>query len=445
VETSSVAGYANFRDVGGQTWAGAVADGGDEFGDDDASLNVESSPVGFMCDTNANKYDRLSRGIFLFDTSGLPDACTIIEATLYIYGSAALNEGSWNDTTVNIYSSAPALDTAVVAGDYDSLGSTPFSDTGIAIGSWSTTGYNSFAFNASGLAAVSTTDITKLGARTSYDVSGTDPGWSTGDALHFGCYFAENAGTDKDPMLVVTYGVQVSDISSGVHTVKAYADGTNLGIIIDEGEAGEASDTTALSGASVTDNANDWVWMQNDVMPYATYLKMTVSDTLIAWYQPIAMITATTLPDRQGAAENGTITWGSNSDMTVTMGSVASYESTEVGAGEQEEISYTAPSPNIPSGWFAEGDVDTLPFYDNFLGISTETGIPVKTMYVFMIFSVAMAMGFGTFIVFKPMIFGFVVTLAVLWAGSSMGIIPGWVIFSLIVVGFGVIYMRRNI
>lgn len=238
--------------------------------------------------------------------------------------------------------------------------------------------------------------------------------------------------------------VTVTDISSGEHTVKVYADGTDLGIIVDEGEAGEVSDTTLLDGASVPDNANDITINQNNVMPYFDYLKWTVSDTLIAWYQPVAMITATTLPDRQGDAENGTITWGENSDMTVTMGSVASYESTEAGAGEQEEISYTAPSPNIPSGWFGSGDETTLPFYDNFLGISAETGIPVKTIYIFMIFSVAMAMGFGTFIVFKPMIFGLVVTLAVLWAGSSMGIIPGWVIFSLIVVGFGVIYMRRQ-
>jgi len=316
-----------------------------------------------------------------------------------------------------------------------------------------------------------------------------------------------------------TKSVTATGVSSGVHTVKAYADGTYLGIIVDEGEAGEVSDTIALGGASVTDNANDWVWVDNDVMPYATYIKMTVSDVELVHYQPTGMITATRLPDRDvngGTADSGStttlvdavltqaddywidveleivtttdglapqgeiatvtdfddgtdtltfdaltaaigtgdtyelrndgvITWGENSDMTVTMGSVASYESTEAGGGEQDEISYEVPSPNIPSGWFAGGTVDTLPFYENFLDVSTETGIPVKTMYVFMIFSVAMAMGFGTFIVFKPMIFGFVVTLVVLWVGSSMGIIPGWVIFSLIVVGFGIIYMRRNI
>jgi hypothetical protein len=236
----------------------------------------------------------------------------------------------------------------------------------------------------------------------------------------------------------------VSSVTSGEHTIKAYADATNLGIIIDEGEAGEDSDTTPLSGGSVTDNANDIVINQNNVMPYFDYLKWTVNDTLIAWYQPVGMITATTLPDRQGDAENGTITWGSNSDLTVTMGSVTGSESPEAGEGEQSEISYSVPSPNIPSGWFG-GGVTTLPFYDNFLQVSSDTGIPVKTMYTFMIFSVAMAVGFGTFIVFKPMIFGFIATLAVLWAGSSMGVIPGWVIFSLIVCGFGIIYMRRQV
>jgi hypothetical protein len=44
-------------------------------------------------------------------------------------------------------------------------------------------------------------------------------------------------------------------------------------------------DSDALSGASVADNANDWIFCQNGVMLYVEYIKITVSGTLKGhWY-----------------------------------------------------------------------------------------------------------------------------------------------------------------
>jgi len=169
---------------------------------------------------------------------------------------------------------------------------------------------------------------------------------------------------------IVDTFVTATGISSGEHTVKAYADGVDFGIIIDEGEAGEVSDTALLGGASVADNANDITINQNNVMPYFDYLKWTVSDTLIAWYQPISMIVGTNLDDREGtdagetgtAEEDATITWGANPDgVDAAIGSLVSSSQPEIAPAAGEEDVDVLPEGEIPAG----GVVDTAALEDN--------------------------------------------------------------------------------
>lgn len=52
-------------------------------------------------------------------------------------------------------------------------------------------------------------------------------------------------------------------------------------------------DSILLGGASVPDNANDWILNQNNVMPYMDYYYHTVAEVLHAWYQPNYMVEAT--------------------------------------------------------------------------------------------------------------------------------------------------------
>ena len=100
--------------------------------------------------------------------------------------------------------------------------------------------------------------------------------------------------------------------ASGEHDVSVTADTVNLEISIDGAVAGDGFDSAALAGASVTDNANDWLLMDNSTtqfMPYMASYKHTVGGVLIAHYQPIAIVentgeastadagTATTLDD----------------------------------------------------------------------------------------------------------------------------------------------------
>lgn len=59
------------------------------------------------------------------------------------------------------------------------------------------------------------------------------------------------------------------------------------------------------------DNDSDWLWMQNNVMPYADYFQMYIDGELQLEYKPDSIIQGTTLPDEEND-HDGTITWGSN-------------------------------------------------------------------------------------------------------------------------------------
>ena len=112
------------------------------------------------------------------------------------------------------------------------------------------------------------------GSRTSSGDSGSS--WTANTAYDFMFDVYET------PQVSVT----ATGVSSGEHTIKTTADATNLKIYIDTVE----EDSIALSGASVPDNANNWLLVQNNVIPYMDFYKHTVGGVLITSYQPAAII-----------------------------------------------------------------------------------------------------------------------------------------------------------
>ena len=110
-------------------------------------------------------------------------------------------------------------------------------------------------------------------------------------------------------------------ITQAAHVFRITADSANLDLYVD---GGAALDSTALGGAAVPVNTNDWVLLQN--VPYADYLRIYtgVGVTLIAHYQPITRI--------HGIAYSlGTVTV-TNGDATVTGAGGAAYTGTLVGS-----------------------------------------------------------------------------------------------------------------
>jgi len=219
-ESTSVDGYVYHSTGGlgtGISWPTLVAAAGSA--SDDSSVTAVA--MGIYSDNVSNKWRLIYRGIFLFDTSSLPDDAVINAATLSLYGYAKL-DGLSATPNINIYLSAPASNTALAAGDFDSLGATAFCDTPVTYAGWSTSGYNDFTLNVSGIANISKTGISKFGARNAnYDVTNTAPTWVSNAGSYVQAYTADK-GTGYKPKLVVTYtsvtAVNSSDSGAGTES-----------------------------------------------------------------------------------------------------------------------------------------------------------------------------------------------------------------------------------
>lgn len=218
-ETNSVDGYVG-ADINKTSWENLIADPGNVV----STAATYGYYIKIKSSTDSAKWIQLYRSVFLFYTAGLPDGCTITAATLSFRGYSKTDELN-EDPDINVYSSAPASNTNLVEGDFDSLGDIPFS-TAIAYHTWDEAGWNDFALNAAGIAAISKTGVSKFGLRNaSYDVSGSRPSWSSDDYSRIYAYFAD--GPYK-PKLIVTY-TPVASPTVTTQAVSAITDTTGTG------------------------------------------------------------------------------------------------------------------------------------------------------------------------------------------------------------------------
>ena len=206
-EITSVDGSVSQRYVsalGGVDWATIITDAG--------NLPEPTTNSIFAPNIKASKTPDLwimnARGIFLFNTSSLPDNCSIVKAVFSLYGWFKKDGFTIPIAPdVNVYSSNPASNTHLVGEDYATLGSTPFCDTPITYAGWDITGYNDFKLNAAGKAAISKTGITKLGIRNAnYDVAEIAPTWESGETAQMVAWAVEK-GDGYEPKLVITYSL----------------------------------------------------------------------------------------------------------------------------------------------------------------------------------------------------------------------------------------------
>lgn len=179
-----------------------------------SSSETSGTYVEFLCSATSNRWAKLKRSIFLFDTSSLTAGATISASVLSLYGSAK-NDGLGATPDIGILTSTPTSDTSLANGDYSQLGTTLQHDSAITYSSWSITGYNDFTFNATGIGNVSKTSISKFGARVSkYDATNDNPlnyiSWSSGVGFSMSGYYSDETGTLTDPKLVITYTLPAS-------------------------------------------------------------------------------------------------------------------------------------------------------------------------------------------------------------------------------------------
>lgn len=218
-ETTTVDGWAVHDSASPLTWATIHGGAGTLATASGADITL----CKFTSHADSNRWTELRRSILLFDISAI--GSPISAATLTLYGNNKSDVlGVAPD--INIYESAPATNTDVVAGDFDSLSTTPLS-TAITYADWDfdialATAPNDFVLNADGLALLNEArigdGIIKLGARNAnYDVANIEPSWSASSTSSFGCHSADKGGAHR-PKLVVTYGFPSVRPSAGAIT-----------------------------------------------------------------------------------------------------------------------------------------------------------------------------------------------------------------------------------
>jgi len=180
------------------TWA-AVRDG---VGTAAALINVaDHALVGFYCSTPEAVYDWMSRAIFMFDTSMIPDGAVILSASLHLWGDGISSTLSV-DHDINVFDvGTTSSDSTLAASDYSTLGATALS-TAILWSSFDPAAYNDFAFNLAGLGNINTTGVTKLGLRNSnFDAENVEPTAAYSGSAYFSFDIA--AINVYEPVLVV--------------------------------------------------------------------------------------------------------------------------------------------------------------------------------------------------------------------------------------------------
>lgn len=200
-ETTSVDGVVRRQGVD-ESFASIRGGSGNSVDDTSAGLEF----VRLACSATSNQFSALYRSILLFDTASLTAGAVISSAVLSLYGTFKNDPASWSPS-IDIYSSAPASNTALANADYGTLGTTSYTSAPISYASWASS-YNDFTLNATGIAAIAKTGVSKFGAREStYDAGNTAPTWSSGATMTMEGYFADQTGSSNDPKLVVTYTV----------------------------------------------------------------------------------------------------------------------------------------------------------------------------------------------------------------------------------------------
>lgn len=153
-------------------------------------------------------YNYLIRGIFTYDTSPLTSGANISAVTFALMPKTIFSElgMTGDDIDQAIVSSNPASDNELVTADYDTLGSTEFSDARLDHSAAIVDTYLTQTLNAAGIAAISKTGITKLGIQLGVDFDDGTPPW-LGNSVRDGIlwYSADEAGTDSDPYIEITY------------------------------------------------------------------------------------------------------------------------------------------------------------------------------------------------------------------------------------------------
>lgn len=192
------------------------------------------------------------------------------------------------------------------------------------------------------------------------------------------------------------------------------------------------------TGNGVPDGEHSWVTAFDQGTSTITFAPAMTAATEIG---DTFTVVFSSLIDLVDGDENGAIIWGTNANVTLTYGEIVSYSATASTAGV--EPGYEAPEADMPAEWYGTAtNIENLPLYDMFNGIATETGIPVQTMYIFIITGVCFAFSVAGFLMFNSVMAAVVGIGVGLGIGSAMTIVPLWIMFTYLIMAIGIVFLK---
>jgi PKD repeat protein len=145
-------------------------------------------------------YEYLIRGMNTFDGSSIPDAATINDAVVSVYG--IYKETGLGNPKTAIIDATPASYTTYIAADFSATSFTRMSDTDVVFNG---AGWNNFTLNAAGLAKINKTGDFAFMFTSDKDADDTEVTWgSAGRTLHDyrpAAYLSEN----NNPIITINY------------------------------------------------------------------------------------------------------------------------------------------------------------------------------------------------------------------------------------------------
>lgn len=243
---------------------------------------------------------------------------------------------------------------------------------------------------------------------------------------------------------IYSYGSAGNDATRGAAT--AWQTGTRpckLALYVDGG-----FEDAAARGTPIPDSNANWFIGLNNVFPYMNSHEQTVSSVLVAHYEPQSYIVGSVLPDRAGAAQNGTIVWGANpAGVSVVVGSLLAYDTGVVPAGEltvpDVAGELTEPADMFPQESEMTG-IGITPIFPWLNPIATQTNTPMQHFVwvlgaMLILFVTIMAQRY-----IKNILLSSFIALAATGACVAMVILPWWFIPLVVLYGVVKFTMERS-
>lgn len=187
-----------------------------------AGNGANSTAVTDNCVINAsstsNKFIKLERQVFCFDTSVIGSGSEITSATLSIHNGSSPQNTLGGTPSICITGGTLASHTALASGDYDGFTDNEYA-TRKLISSYAYNTRYSYTLNAAGLAYISKTDHTVFFFRNSWDVDNSFGGtWASTAYCQVNTAMTEN-GDSTRPYLDVTYRTSPLNITKNAQYV----------------------------------------------------------------------------------------------------------------------------------------------------------------------------------------------------------------------------------